>query len=140
MQERRRGRFQVGIVAEMKPEQDDRLEARGVFSQPRECSTESLRPPEIVGEVANPVLEAIRRLSWRAFDRVCYWIVLIRLSIFDRIYGPEPPTPADLKREADHERLVSAFPVAVETIEPMKSHQAKSARRSRISISITPIR
>jgi len=86
------------------------------------------------------VLEAIRRLSWRAFDRVCYWIVLIRLSIFDRIYGPEPPTPADLKREADHERLVSAFPVAVETIEPMKSHQAKSARRSRISISITPIR
>ena len=96
----------------MKPEQDDRLEARGVFSQPRECSAESLRRPEIVGEVANPVLEAIRRLSWRAFDRVCYWIVLIRLSIFDRIYGPEPPTPADLKREADHERLVSAFPAA----------------------------
>jgi len=37
--------------------------------------------------------------------------VLLRLSIFDRIHGPEPPTPADLQREAaDHERLVRAFP------------------------------
>ena len=96
----------------MKPEQDDRLGARGVLSQPRECYPERLQPPEIVGEVANRVLETVRRLWWRTFDRVCYWIVLIRLSIFDRIYGPEPPTPADLKREADHERLVSAFPAA----------------------------
>jgi hypothetical protein len=35
----------------MKPDQDDRLEARGVFSQPRECSAESLRPPEIVAKL-----------------------------------------------------------------------------------------
>ena len=42
--------------------QDDPLGARGVLSEPRECSPESLRPPEIVGEVANPVLEAVRRL------------------------------------------------------------------------------
>ena len=96
----------------MKFDQDDRLEAQAVFSQPRECSAESLRRPEIVGEVANPVLEAIRRLSWRAFDRVCYWIVVIRLSIHDRIYGPEPPTPANLKRETDSERIVTAFPAA----------------------------
>jgi hypothetical protein len=106
----------------MKPEQDDRLEARGVFSQPRECSTESLRPPEIVGEVANPVLETVRRLWWRAFDRVCDFFVVIRLLIFDRIFGPEPPTPADLKREANHERLVRAFPAAGEAIEPIKYH------------------
>jgi hypothetical protein len=35
--------------------------------------------------------------------------VLIRFSIHDRIYGPEPPTRADLIREDDHERLVRAF-------------------------------
>jgi hypothetical protein len=93
----------------MKQEQDDRLELGGVFSQPTQRSRERLQPPEIVGEVANPVLEAIRRLWWRAFDGVCNHFVLIRLSIHDRIHGPEPPTPADLKHEADHERLVRAF-------------------------------
>jgi hypothetical protein len=55
----------------MKPDQDDRLEARDFFTQPRECSAESLHPPEIVGEVGNPVLETARRLWWRAFDHVC---------------------------------------------------------------------
>jgi hypothetical protein len=112
----------------MKPDQDDRLEARGILSEPTQRPVESLQPPEIVGEVANPVLETVRRLWWRALDRVCNCFVLIRLSIHDRIFGPEPPTPADLKREADHERLVRAFPVAGEAIEPMKSHQAKSRR------------
>jgi hypothetical protein len=82
--------------------------------------------PEIVGEVANPVLEAARRFSWRALDRVCYWIVVMRLSIRDRIYGPEPPTPADLKREADHERLIRAFPVAGETIGSLPCTMSKS--------------
>jgi hypothetical protein len=28
-----------------------------------------------------------------AYDRVWYWIVLIRLSLRDRNYGPEPPIP-----------------------------------------------
>jgi hypothetical protein len=101
----------------MKPERDDRLPAGGDFSQPRECNPERLQPPEIVGQIDNRVLETMRRLWWRGFDRVCYCIVLIRLSVCDRIYGPEPPTPADLKREADHERLVRAFPVVDETIE-----------------------
>jgi len=68
--------------------------------------------------VDNPVLEAARRLWWRAIDRVCGFFVLIRLSILDRIWGPEPPTPADLEREADHERLVGTFPMTGETIEP----------------------
>jgi hypothetical protein len=81
-----------------------------------------LQPPEIVGEVANPVLDAIRSLWWRAFDRVCYCIVLIRLSINDRIFGPAPHTPADLKREADDERLARAFPAVDEAIEPIKYH------------------
>ena len=28
-----------------------------------------------------------------------------------RVYGPEPATPTDFQREADHERLVRGFPV-----------------------------
>jgi hypothetical protein len=56
------------------------------------------------------------------------------LCSYDRIYGPEPPTPADLKREADHEKLVRVFPVVGETIEPNKTYAgAKSRRRFRIS-------
>jgi hypothetical protein len=48
--------------------------------------------------------------------------VLIRLSIHDWIYGPEPPRPADVEREADYERLVTAFPVAGEAIEQQIPH------------------
>jgi hypothetical protein len=47
-----------------------------------------------------------------SFDRACDFFVVTQLSIFDRICGPEPPTPADLKCEADHERLARAFPVS----------------------------
>ena len=104
----------------MKPEQDDWVGTRGVVGPPREFSLEKLQPPEIVGQVDNPVLETVRRLWWRGFDYVCGFFVLIRLSIFDRIYGPEPLTPADLTREADHKRLVRAFPAAGEAIEPTK--------------------
>ena len=96
----------------MKPGHDDRRKWRAVMSEWTERSLEGPKPPEIVGEVANPVLEALRRLWWRALDRVCNCFVLRRLSIHDRIYGPEPLTPADLKREADHERLVRGFPWA----------------------------
>jgi hypothetical protein len=121
----------------MKPKQYDRLG----LSQPTQRCLEGLLPPEIVGEVANPVLEAIRRFWWRAFDRVCNCITLIRLSILDRLFGPEPPILADLEREADHERLVRAFPAAAEAIEPAKYHAGlKSRRQVRISISIAPIR
>jgi len=45
----------------------------------------------IVEQIDNPILEGIRRHWWRAFDRVCGWFLFIRLSIFDRIWGPEPP-------------------------------------------------
>jgi hypothetical protein len=100
----------------MKSDQYDRLEQRGCLDHPRKCDLETLQPPEIVGQLENDVLEAIRRLWWRAFDRICYWIVLMRLSIHHRIYGPEPPTRADLIREGDHERLIRAFTVVDEMI------------------------
>jgi hypothetical protein len=96
----------------MKPEHDDGSEAGGDLSKPGEFSLERLQPPEIVGQVDNPMLEAVRRSWWRGLDRICGFFVLIRLSILDRIYGPEPPTPADIQREADHELLVRAFPAA----------------------------
>jgi len=102
----RGGRLQIGITVAMKSDQDDRFAKRCVVGDPTQRSLEELRPPEIVGEVANPVLEAARRFWWRAFDRICYWIVLIRLSIHDWVCGPEQPAPADLKHEADYERLV----------------------------------
>jgi hypothetical protein len=116
------GAPEIGIVAKMKPEQEDRLDARGVHSQPSECSPEWPRPPEIVGEIENPLLETVRRLWWRAFDRMCGCFWSLRLSLFDRIHGPEPATPADVQREADHERLVRAFPMAGEQIKPGKCH------------------
>jgi hypothetical protein len=106
----------------MKPGQRDRLGADGDLNEPRECSLGKLRPPEIVGEVGNPALEVIPRLWWRAFDPVCYCAMLIRLSIHDRIFGTELPTPADFRREADHERLVRAFPATDEAIEPTHHH------------------
>ena len=57
--------------------------------------------------VANQLLEGMRRLWWRAFDRLCGCFISLRLSIFDRIHRPDPPTPADLQREANHEWLAS---------------------------------
>ena len=45
----------------MKPEQHDWFGKRCVVGDPTQRSLEELRPPEIVGEVANPVLEAARR-------------------------------------------------------------------------------
>jgi len=48
---------------------------------PRKCSIERLQPPEVVGQVNR---------------------ALMRLSILDRLYRPEPPTSADLQRETDH--------------------------------------
>jgi hypothetical protein len=39
------------------------------------------------------------------------------LSILDRLFGPEPTTPADLTREVDHDRLVRAFSAASVTFE-----------------------
>jgi hypothetical protein len=72
------------------------------------------------------VLETVRRLWWRVFDSISYCIVLIRLSIRDRTFGPEPPISADIQREADHERLVRTFPVAAEPIEPGKHHAGQN--------------
>jgi hypothetical protein len=95
------GGRQIRIIAAMKSEEGNRLGARGVSSPPRECSLERLQLPEIVGQIDNAVLEAVRRFSWRAFDRICDCFVVILLSIHDRIFGSEPPRPTDLEREVN---------------------------------------
>lgn len=45
-----------------------------------------------------------------AIDRIANAITLARLWLFDVIHGPEPMTPADERREAEHARLRKAFP------------------------------
>jgi hypothetical protein len=45
----------------MKPEQGDRLGAREIFGKPDEFSLEELQRSEIVRQVDDPVLEAVRR-------------------------------------------------------------------------------
>jgi hypothetical protein len=93
------GGRQIGIITAVKLEQDNQPGTRDLFGDPRGCSLESRAPPEIVGQIDNPVLEAIRRFSWRAVDRVCDWFVVLRLSMHERIFGSQSPRPAELERE-----------------------------------------
>ena len=44
------------------------------------------------------------RFFWREFDALDYWLTQARLGIVDAVCGPELPTVADEKREADRER------------------------------------
>ena len=53
---------------------------------------------------------ALSRLFWPVADGLDYPLTLAWLRILDALAGPEPETPADQKREADQERLASAFP------------------------------
>jgi hypothetical protein len=56
------------------------------------------------------MINHVTRLFWKALDRIDYALMYARLWLFDLIHGSEPPTLADEKRGADHERLRSAFP------------------------------
>ena len=80
----------------MKPEECNRF---GWMGQ-RDSRLERLEAPEIVGEVENPLLEAVRRFWWRTLDRICSCFMSFRLWLFDRIHGAES-TPVDLQRKAD---------------------------------------
>ena len=60
----------------MKPDLDGWF---GWVEQPRECFAEPLKPSEIVGEIDNRLLEGMRRLWWRAVDRLCGWFMSSRL-------------------------------------------------------------
>jgi hypothetical protein len=53
----------------------------------------------------------LRRLFWRVVDALDYLLTLVRLRILDALAGPEPETPADLRRKRDREQLERAFPM-----------------------------
>jgi hypothetical protein len=46
----------------------------------------------------------LARLFWHTLDRAACAVTLAWLSRLDRICGPEPPTPADEKRQADQQQ------------------------------------
>jgi hypothetical protein len=50
------------------------------------------------------------RLFWHILDVADYATISVRLRLVDLIYGPEPPTPADMQREKEHEQLQRTFP------------------------------
>jgi hypothetical protein len=56
------------------------------------------------------MINRVTRLLWTALDRIDYAAGVARCWVVDLIYGPEPPTLADEKRDADRERLRRAFP------------------------------
>ena len=55
-------------------------------------------------------IAALPRLTSWIIDRIEYAVTSVRLAVVDRVCGPEPPTLADRRREADRERLPRAFP------------------------------
>ena len=52
----------------------------------------------------------LQRLFWRVVDALDYLLTLVSLRILDALAGPEPETPADLRRKRDREQLERAFP------------------------------
>jgi hypothetical protein len=72
------------------------------------------------------------RLFWEMLDRADYAVTYVKCWAVDLIYGPEPPTPADRQRKAEHERLREAFPIiglagAIEDEEPRTWSPERSA-------------
>jgi hypothetical protein len=56
------------------------------------------------------MIGCLDRVYWKVVDRLASAVTLTQLRFFDLILGPESPTLADKKREAEHERLQEAFP------------------------------
>jgi len=50
------------------------------------------------------------RLCHNTLDHADYLVTLARLRVLDWVAGPEPHTEADLRRQAERERLRRAFP------------------------------
>jgi hypothetical protein len=53
---------------------------------------------------------SLARLFWGVLDAFDYWLTQARLGIVDTVCGPEPPTVADEKREADRGDRDKWFP------------------------------
>jgi hypothetical protein len=57
----------------------------------------------------------LAQLFVEALDRVTYALTFARLLLIDLIHGLEAQTPADEKREADHERLQKGSQASIST-------------------------
>jgi hypothetical protein len=53
---------------------------------------------------------ALSRNFWRVLDALDYWVMQVRLSVVDAVYGPEPETETDRQRGCDRDPLASAWP------------------------------
>jgi hypothetical protein len=98
-------RFHWSVVV---PEQSHTVAAghtetsHGRGGSPRWLSAPTSRTGPICPSSKVAMAEAkLARLFWEALDRVAYALTFARLSLFDVIHGPEPPTLADEKRQAD---------------------------------------
>jgi hypothetical protein len=56
------------------------------------------------------MLRLLARVCHGALDHADYFVTLARLRVLDWFAGPEPETEADLRRQAERERLHKAFP------------------------------
>jgi hypothetical protein len=82
---------------------DGRRRLRGPLAR----APRRLRPVRSARGLVLELMRWLARLFWETADRVDYAVSLARCSVVDVIYGPEPPTAADERREAEHEK---AFP------------------------------
>jgi len=58
----------------------------------------------------HPAHQALSRIFWRVLEALDYWVMQVRLSAVDAVYGPEPETEGDRQRGCDQDPLASAWP------------------------------
>jgi len=51
--------------------------------------------------LASELTSRLARLFWEVLDRADYGVTHVKCWAVDRVYGLEPPTPADKQREAE---------------------------------------
>jgi hypothetical protein len=95
----------------MKPDQNGWFGMGGALTQPKSCRAENLETLRSSVKWRTRCSKQCVALWWRAFDRICGCVMLIRLSIQDRIYGLSRPHPPTWNARPIKRRLVRAFPV-----------------------------
>jgi hypothetical protein len=58
----------------------------------------------------HPAHQALSRIFWCVLEALDYWVMQVRLSVVDAVYGPEPETEGDRQRGCDQDPLASAWP------------------------------
>ena len=68
--------------------------------------------PRLLTQLASrhPAHQALSRIFWCVLEALDYWVMQVRLSVVDAVYGPEPETEGDRQRGCDQDPLASAWP------------------------------